>query len=176
MTAESVEQSPAWNAGFEKGTESAFTEPGKASPATLVADAVPGNRRAVARAYGHAATWLESGRQMPPELARWTGERLRALARVLNDAGDKKLEGVNRALGLSEGGKRGRKPSTPMEEAQRRGLVYDVLWQKTRYCCTDEEAFRRVKEFHELASHWITETQIEKAWKSRRKLIPEMES
>lgn len=144
-------------------------------PPTLVSDAQPGNRAAVARAYGVAACGLRAGWKPPPELAEWLGERLETLAMVLNDRYDKKMEGVHRALGLVEPGKRGRKAASGLETSQRADLVRDVAYQRARWNCTLEEAYTRVVKFHAIARHFISEDQVRAAWKDRRKLIPEME-
>lgn len=146
------------------------------SPPGLIADAVPGNRAALARAYGHAGAWLRDGMVPPEDLASWIGERLLALSQVLHDDHDKKLAGVNAALGLVEVGKRGRKPATRLEKLQRAALVLDVRYQQQRWDCTLEEAFERVVAFHVVAGHYISAVQVESAWKDRKRLIPEIDS
>ncbi|MBN8224825.1 MAG: hypothetical protein J0L89_08420 [Xanthomonadales bacterium] len=162
----------------KKPTKNAPAEAGAANwvtPPTLVSDARPGNRKALARAYGVAAAGIRAGYTPPSELAQWLADRLNSLALVLADKHDKKMEGVHRALNLVEAGKPGRKPANQLEEAQRRGMVYDVAYQRTRGG-TLQDAYDRVVKLHEAAGHYITVVQVEAAWKARRKLIPEMDS
>jgi hypothetical protein len=44
-------------------------------PPDLIANASPGNRAGVARAYGHAAMFLANGKAPPAELTAWLSER-----------------------------------------------------------------------------------------------------
>lgn len=148
----------------------------QAMPGSLIEGATPGNREGLARAFGHAGAWLREGRAPPKELAEWLAECLLRLSAVLRDRHDKKLSGVNAALGLVESGKRGRKPASLLDDAKRRDLVLDVQWQRARFGGNLTEAFDRVVAFHAVAGHWITPVQVAAAWKDRKKLIPEMDS
>ena len=148
---------------------------GQASPAGLVADATPGNRRAVGLAYGHVAAWLRAGRAPPPELAEWASDRLMEVAAVLLGSRNKKpADAAYAALAASEKGKRGAKVRSRLKESQRRDLIRDVAYQRARWNCTLEEAYDRVVAVHALARHYITPAQVESAWKARKVLIPEM--
>ena len=152
-------------------------------PADLVTAAAPGNRVALARAYGVAAAGIRAGWKPPAELANWLADRLEKLSQVLADKRDKKMAGVPRALGLVEAGKPGRKPGREgrtgvrLNEQQRRELIMDITYHRCRNGGTMPEVFERVVKFYHAAGHTsLTTTQVASAWKDRKRLFPELES
>ena len=159
------------------------TRPTKKAPAAAGAEKVcgnvltavgPGNRKSVARAYGHAAAWLKAGKMPPPELTAWLTERLDDLTAVLRDDHDKKLVGVNAALWASQPGKRGRKPASKTDEAYRSFLAWDCYYERRLTGDKWDAIFDRVAYRCSQVGVFTTPTQVEAVWKARRSVAPEI--
>ena len=119
-------------------------------PPGLMADAVPGNRRGVGRAYGIAAELLRNGEAPPPELCAWLAERLAAVGVALRNTDDSNPDAaVVVALGAREAGKPGRKPGGEDKLERDQLLAREVMASHTR----DPEK-KMVAIFEEVAAAW----------------------
>ncbi|MGY0634384.1 hypothetical protein [Luteimonas sp. A478] len=150
-------------------------EPHKALPEHVLADATPGNRKAVALAYGHAAAWLKAGTLPPPELTAWLTDRLDGLVSVLRDDREKKrADAINAAVWGSQRGKRGRKPRAQMDDAHREFLAWDCYYERRMTGDPWEVIFERVADRCSTSRIFTTPTQVEAAWKDRKDVAPEI--
>lgn len=161
-------------------------------PPGLMADAVPGNRRGVGRAYGFAAELLRNGEAPPAELCTWLAVRLSETAKVLmeqkieekvKDDGEntRKLRFVVadpskemlRTLGVSDPGKPGMDPAGDDKRDRDQHLVWAVQSHHER---DPEKKLTAI--FHEVAAAWpvprdnVTKATVADAWKRKKDFIP----
>lgn len=146
----------------------------KVLPPGLLGAAVPGNKRGVSLAYGHAAAWLRQDEAPPPELCAWLADRLEALQRALWAEDDKPDAAVMVAIGAREPGKRGRKAAGEDQRDRDQQLVWEVLAQQRRNPRLKLDAiFAAVAENWPVPQHKVTEATVRKAWRRHKDFIPE---
>lgn len=145
----------------------------KALPPGLLKRAANGSRTGVADAYRQAAAWLKAGKAPPPDLSDWLADRLVALSVALRDRGDKKKHDILSAVGAVEAGKRGRKSASPMDAALKKMLVWDCYYER-RQGGTWDAVYKRVVAKHARARHFVSQAEVERCWKQRKIIAPEI--
>lgn len=155
-------------------------------------DAVPGNKRGNARAFGLAASLLKARVPIPAELADWLAVRLKDLHDALRDESDTRMHRVVPALRLQETGKRGVKAAGPLENTLKVQLAWEVYYAarlrgspgNLPARATLDQVFEMVADrrnaaldSHRRAGNAVTglrvsAAKVEAAWKARRKLDP----
>lgn len=149
--------------------------PHKALHPAVLENAQPGNREGMAIAFAQAAGWLRAGESPPPELSAWLAMRLQSLANHLAEPGDKKLAGVNRALGLVEAGRPGKKPASAHTKAGDRFLAWDCFRVRVSNPALNwQEVFERVAEEAARGGAHFSIAKVEGAWKTRATHAPDI--
>lgn len=138
---------------------------------------IPGLKRPeLAQRYRDAASGL-GDRCLPPGLTEWLATRLEAIAEAYEDRSLSRSRldnSVLRACGAARLGRPGNRAADTKQIARDETLVWEVFCQRRADPAPEAELFERVARLWSEGTERVTAGMVQKAWKGRRRLVPEL--